>query len=53
MEIREVILHAFYRRVKLKEMEIEKVPIPYQKPLQELLEVSEVSKNNEKNDYLL
>lgn len=41
MEIREVILHALFRRVQQGDMELEQVPIPYQKPLQELLDVTE------------
>lgn len=41
MAIREVVLHAFFRRVKLGDMEVKDVPIPYQKPLQELIDKAE------------
>lgn len=38
MVVREVIVHAFYKRVKAKDMEIEELPIPYQEPVRELLD---------------
>lgn len=44
MVVRDVIVNAFYQRVKAKDMTVEELPIPYQPLVQELLNVEESKK---------
>lgn len=50
MVVREVIVNAFYQRVKAKDMTVEELPIPYQPLVQELIDI-EVEKEQMPEDF--